>query len=264
MSAPPGSGTAVPLLSRRREGALLFQQVQHALPGVALFMHGLERLRREPHGWPLVLSVAEVVTSVLVFGFLARAMRRFRAARSAEAVDAHEVPTHAVRHHVDRVDLFLAAMLAVEVWSHWHETGHVRRPTLLLVPIMLAFGLLHGRIEAFSRRRRALRVGAEGLTIGGKLFTRFTASWAELDDVEIGPRRARLVRKDGRVREINLADLRNAADVRAVLEQARTRVTGATTPPAAASADPPASPAAPAATPLPASSHQSPGTRSPR
>ena len=256
------TGAAVPLLSKRRELAQFLQQLQHGLPSILLLTHGMDRLRHEPHGWPLALGVAEVAVSVLVLGAFVRAIRALRkphpAVVESPVVRPGDASAHHDRHHIDWVDLCLAGMLAVEVWAHWHESGHIKRPTLLLVPIMLALGLTHGRIEAFHRRRRALRIGDSGLTIGGKFFTRFTAAWEELSRIEIEPRRARLVRKDGRVRVINLADLKNEAEVRAALDSVRARLQARASPPAATSPDRPASRAAPDATTLPVSSRQSP------
>ena len=44
------SDVVVPIQSRRRERALLFQQLQHAVPALLLFPDGLQRLAGEPHG----------------------------------------------------------------------------------------------------------------------------------------------------------------------------------------------------------------------
>src|SRR6185295_1335564 len=81
-------------------------------------------------------------------------------------------------HQVDWIDLFLAMMLFIEVGAHWFETARLRRPTLVLAVVTLAVGLLHGRLTTFMAKRRALRVTDEGITVGGKLFGRFTAAWA--------------------------------------------------------------------------------------
>jgi hypothetical protein len=52
----------------------------------------------------------------------------------------------------------------------------VKRPTLLLAVVMMTIGLLHGRLAAWGQRRRALRLTASGLAIGGKLFGRSTSA----------------------------------------------------------------------------------------
>ena len=210
-------GPAIPLLSRRRDLGQLLQKVQHAVPAIPLLLHGLDRLRHDPHAWSLALGAAEVAAGGLVIGAFVRHARAMR--RGGEISHAAH---HA--HGVDWVDLLIGAMLAVEVWAHWHETGHVKRPIVVLAIVMIAIGLLHGRIAALAQRRNGLRVGDDGVSVGGKFFTRFTATWAELAAVEIEPRRARLVRRDGRVRTIDLADLRNAAEVREALEGARLRL----------------------------------------
>ena len=63
----------------------------------------------------------------------------------------------------------------------------------------------------------ALKIDDAGLAVGGPPFRNFTATWDQLAAVEIEPERARLVRKDGKARTFNFADLRNAADVREAL-----------------------------------------------
>ncbi len=211
----------VPLQSRRRDRALLLQKVQHVVPSLPLLNHGFERLGHDGHGWSIALGVSEIVSSVLVIGAFVRQIRAVRQAhghREAEAGGGHAT------HGIDWVDLLLGAMLAVEVWAHWHETGHIKRPTVLLAVVMVTIGLLHGRIAARVERRLSLRIHDAGVSVGGRFFRRFTATWAELTAVEIEPDQARIVRKDGRTKVLNLRDLRNAAGVREALEGVRLRL----------------------------------------
>ena len=91
-------------------------------------------------------------------------------------------------------------MLGVEVWAHWYESGHIKRPTVVMAVGIFVVGLLHGKIAARAGRRQALRIDDAGLAIGGRPFQNFTATWDELAAVDIEPERARLVRKDGKVR----------------------------------------------------------------
>jgi hypothetical protein len=207
---------AIPFQSKRRDVALLFQKVQHVIPAFPLLGHGLERLRHEAHGASLLLGAGEVVSSALVLGAFARHLRSMRAGATHGKRAAH--------HGVDWVDLCLGAMLAIEVWAHWHETGHVKRPLVLLSVAMLVLGLLHGRIAAFASRRQALTVDDTGVTISLRPFSRFTAAWDQLAVVDLDDHEARVVRKDGRATKIDFRDLRNAADVRAALERVRLRL----------------------------------------
>ena len=115
-------------------------------------------------------------------------------------------------------------MLAVEVWAHWHETGHIKRPTVFLATAMVVIGLLHGRIVAFAQGRRGLWIDDDGIRVGPRPFRHFTTTWAELAAIDLAPREARLVRRDGTTCVLELHDLRNAADVRAALEGARLRL----------------------------------------
>ena len=208
----------VPLQSRRRERAALLQKLQHVVPAATLLGQGLARLLHEPHGWSLALGAAELVISVVVvvaFGRQARTTWRGGHA-------PHGDP--GAGHAIDWVDVCLGVMLGVEVWAHWYETGHVKRPTVTLAVGMIVIGLLHGRIAAGGTRRRTLRVDEAGIDVGGRLFRRFRATWDQLAGIDIGSDRARLVRRDGRVRTIDLRDLHHSGEVRAALEEARLRL----------------------------------------
>jgi hypothetical protein len=229
----------VPIRSRKREFAQVMQKLQHVVPAAPLLFQGITRLQHEPHGWSLLLAVAEVGISALV---LAAFVRQLRAARSrADDADGHG---HHGAHGVDWIDLAIALMLGIEVWAHWYETGHIKRPTVVMAVAIFAIGLLHGRIAARAGRRLALKIDDVGVAIGGRPFQNFAATWAELADVVIDPKHARLVRRDGKTREINFQDLRNAADVRAALEGIRLRL--APPPEADTGADAAAAPVPPA------------------
>ena len=220
----------VPIQSRRRDLAILLPKLQHVLPAALLLYQGISRLMHERHGWSLLLAAAEVVVSVLVTGAF---LRQVRAARSTRAVDGHE--GHA-SHGVDWVDVLIGAMLGVEVWAHWHETGHIKRPTVLTAVFIFAVGLLHGQIAARAGRRQVLTIDDAGIAVGGRPFQKFRATWDELAAVEIEPATARLVRRDGKVRAFQFKDLRNAADVREALQGVKLRVTAIAEPAADAAA----------------------------
>jgi hypothetical protein len=188
------------------------------LPAAALLFQGVTRLRHEPHGWSLLLAAGEVAISVLVVGAFLGQLRASRRSHDADHGEAH------AGHGIDWVDLLIGAMLGVEVWAHWHETGHIKRPTVLTAAGIFVIGLLHGRIAARAGRRLALKIDDTGLAVGGRPFRNFTATWDELAAVEIEPARARLIRKDGKVRAFDFADLRNAGEVRAALQGVQLRV----------------------------------------
>jgi len=225
----------VPIRSRKREFAQVMQKLQHVVPAAPLLFQGVTRLQHEPHGWSLLLAVAEVGISVLVLGTF---VRQLRSTRSPDDDDHGHGG-----HGVDWIDVAIGVMLGIEVWAHWYETGHVKRPTVLMAVGIFVIGLLHGRIAARAGRRLALKIDDTGVAIGGRPFRNFTATWHELADVVIEPQRARLVRRDGKTREIDFQDLRNAADVRAALEGIRLRL--APPPDGEAGADTAAEPIAP-------------------
>jgi hypothetical protein len=207
----------VPIRSRKREFAQVMQKLQHVVPAAPLLFQGVTRLQHEPHGWSLLLAVAEVGISVLVLGAFVRQLRSTRN-RDDDHHDDHGA------HGVDWIDVAIGVMLGIEVWAHWYETDHVKRPTVLMAVAIFAIGLVHGRIAARAGRRLALKIDDTGVAIGGRPFQNFTATWGELADVVIEPQRGRLVRRDGKTRDINFQDLRNAADVRAALEGIRLRL----------------------------------------
>jgi len=208
----------VPILSRRRDLAQLIPKLQHVAPAALLLFQGVSRLQHERHGWSLLLAVAELSVSVLVVGAFVRQVRTARATHDVDHGDAH------ASHGVDWVDLLIGAMLGVEVWAHWHETGHIKRPTVLTAVGIFAVGLLHGKIAARAGRRLGLRIDDTGVAVGGRPFRNFRASWDELAAVEIEPEHARLVRKDGKARTFDFRDLRNAADVREALQGVKLRL----------------------------------------
>lgn len=210
---------AVPLVSRRRERVLLVQKLQHVLPGFVLLADGADALGRGASGFALGIAVAEVVTSLLVIVAFVRFLRAVRRARSDSAHSAH--------HGVDWVDVLLSGMLATEALAHWHDRGHLPRPTILLAAVLLVLGLFHGRLMAARMRRRALRVTEQGVTIGGRFFTTFRAPWPAIARIDIDASTARVVRRDGRERRLNLGDLKVEAEVRDALLQARAQLGGA-------------------------------------
>jgi hypothetical protein len=213
--------TEVLLHSRRRERALLAQKIQHAAPAFVLLFDGLQSLKAHAEWLSLVVAGAEILTSVLVLGSVARSMRNNLRAAADTAVHHH--------HGVDWIDLFLSAMLATEALAHWYETSHIRRPTLLLAITMLALGLSHGRLSARQMRRRGLLLTDDGISVGGRFFTRFTAPWDEIARIQIDDTHATIVKTDGVERRIDLADLRNRHEVALALQQAQRRLTDGAT-----------------------------------
>jgi len=135
-----------PERARRRASVRLFQKLQHAVPGFVLLSHGSAMLVNGAEGWHEVLAIAEVVTSLIVFAMLARALRALR-------VHFREGTVPHVHTGIDWVDIFLGAMLFTEVWSRYVETGHIARPTILLGFVMLFFGVFGGRFILWKQGR---------------------------------------------------------------------------------------------------------------
>lgn len=200
----------VPIRSRRRARGLLLQKLQHAAPSVVLLGDGLTRLGRGDTGAGFWLGLAEIAVGAVVIVSFIRSLRAAKHNASASHHGSHHGP--------DWLDLFLGAMLVVEAVVHQHETGHLPRPTVLMAAVMVVLGLAHGRIAAASERRRSLQVSDAGVTVGGRFFTRFAASWDQIADVRLNAREAAVVTKDGRTRRFDLADISNLHEVQPVLD----------------------------------------------
>lgn len=212
----------VPLTSRRFEWAQLIQKLQHVLPSFTLFSDGVRRVRADSHPFTMTLGAAELVTSALVIFAFVLALRRAR--RSAPKPHSlAPLPHHT--HRIDWVDVFLSGMLATEVVVHYHETGHIQRPTVLLAVVMLVFGLMHARLMARAIARRSMRVTDRGIVVPGRLFTRFTADYADLARIDVSEHQAVIARRDGRTKRINLASVLYPQAVRDALLAARAHLT---------------------------------------
>ncbi len=194
--------------------------MQHATPAVVLLFAGLNALAGGVHGFGLALAVVEIVSSVLLIGSFAHAVRTIRRRRNSEAPG----PAH---HGVDWIDIFTGGVLLVEAAERYHLTHHLPRPTIVLGCAMLALGLLHGRILHRAEKRLSLRLDEAGIYVGGKLFRSIHAPWDQVTAIEIGPRFAFLRFTGGRERKLDLADLEGASAVRAALEEARQRIAAA-------------------------------------
>jgi hypothetical protein len=206
----------VPLQSRRVKRALTVQKLNHAVPTVGLIFSGVQALQHGAEGFELLLAVVEIVTSAFLIVTLARSIR---AARAAAPPASHR--THA---HIDWVDIWAAGVLFAEAGERWHLRHHIARPIILNALLTLALGLAHGRMDAFRRRRRAMRLTADGIHIPGKPFRSFAAQWGEIAAVTMSDSAAEIRTRAGRLRRLDLADLENAAEVRVALKEAQRRV----------------------------------------
>jgi hypothetical protein len=201
----------VPLLSQRQERVQLLQKINHVIPAVGLVTAGAHALAEGARGGDLVLAVVEVGTTILLAASIVQTLR----ARRQPA--AH----HDKAHAIDWIDVWAAGVLFAEAAERWHVKHHIARPTMLTALVTLAFGLFHGRILAYGRRRRGLRITSDGVSVAGRPFRGFRARWPEIASITLSERFAEIRARTGRVRRIDLGDLHNADSVRAALEEAR-------------------------------------------
>ena len=208
----------VPLRSKRQERAVLFQKLQHAVPGAMLFFAGMRAIGEHATGGHLALAVFEIVSSVLLVGSVLVALQKAR----RPANHAH-VP-HLHHGGVDWIDIFTSLLLFAEAAEHWNLKHHVARPTLLMAFALLILGLFHGRIKRRAERRLTVRVQEDHLYIGGKPFRALHEKWADIAAINIDDRYATVRTRKGRTRRLDLSHLEGANHVRAAFEAARRRL----------------------------------------
>jgi len=175
----------------------------------------VQALKEGARGFDLALAIVEIGTSVLLVATIARSIR------GARKNGQRGLP-HA--HGIDWVDIWAAAVLFVEAAERWHLRHHMPRPLILTAFVTLGLGLFHGRITAFRRRRRSLRISAEGIYVSGRPFNTFTARWPDIAAIVVTERSAEIRTRHGRVRRLDLADLENADAIRAAFEDARAHI----------------------------------------
>jgi len=217
---------SVPLASanvRRVMTAQLIQKAQHGASSVPLLFDGIRRVTEvDWHDWTFWLGAGWLVTSVLVIGAFVLAVRAIRRATPEQTL---EDDTHG-HHGPDWLDIFLAAMLMVEVLVHHEETGRWRRPTFVLALTTLGFGIFHDRLRARMMKRRSLKISDDGVVVPGRFrfFGGFRASWGELDRIDVTPAAAAIVTRRGRTKRIEFATLLHGDEVRNALTVAQARL----------------------------------------
>jgi hypothetical protein len=207
------------LRSKRQKRAAAVQKLQHLVPAVILLGDGWSALARHAAGVEFAIALFEVVSGAL---FVFAAMRGIRGAVRG-ASRAHPHP-HAHRG-IDWTDVFAAAVVLAETIEHYHRTGHIVRPNVLMIATLLIMAVSHGRIMGFAERRRALRISDDGIKVGGRPFRRkFHARWNAIRTIAVTERFATIETTDGRSKRIDLQDLENGGDVRSALIGARARL----------------------------------------
>ena len=204
----------VPLHSRRLERAQLLQKINHAIPAAGLLVTGMQALAEGAGGIGLALAIVEIVTSAMLIVTFARGVRATR--RTGPREHSHS--------GVDWIDIWAAGVLFAEAAERWHLTHHLSRPTILTAMITLGLGLFHGRIAASSQRRRAVRITAEGIYVGARPFRGLNARWADVASISAAGQVAEVRTRGGRVRRVDLTDLRNAEEVRAAFAEGSRRL----------------------------------------
>lgn len=204
----------MPLLSRRQERGQFLQKMNHVVPAVGLLTAGVHALTEGARGLDLALAVVEIGTTLMLAASIVKTLRAMR----QPGTHSHDA------HGVDWIDIWSAGILFAEAAERWHVRHHIARPTILTALVTLAFGLFHGRLLAFARQKRGLRITEAGLSVSGRPFRRFRARWSEIASISLGEQSVEIRTRAGRLRRIDLADLRNAGSVRAALQDANQRL----------------------------------------
>jgi hypothetical protein len=210
----------IPLRSKRQRRGLAIQKLNHAVPAFGLLLAGTQALAGDGHGFGFYLGIVEIASAATLIVLTIRELRGALGSRPSGSVP------HTEHHGIDWVDIAAGSVLVTEALEHWHETGHVPRPTLLTAAATFALGLSHGRIRARAGSRRVLRVDAGGIAISGRLFKarRLQAVWRDLQSIEIGQRWAVVTTRAGQQRRLDLTDLETEGAVRCALAEARNRL----------------------------------------
>ena len=147
------------------------------------------------------------------------------AVRGIRGVVRERSAGHHPHHGIDWVDVFAAAVVLAETVERYHRTGHIVRPNILMILLLLTLGFFHDRVTAFAEHRRALRISDEGISVGGRPFRRsLRASWDGIRSIDVAGRYATIETKTGRTKRIDLSDLENDGPVRTALASARERL----------------------------------------
>lgn len=135
-----------PARARRRAVGKILQKVQHAVPGVVLFQHGVHALQEGAHGWHLALGLAELATSALVFGSLIVAIRQLRTQMRGGGVPH-------LHTGIDWTDIFLGLMLFTEAAAKYPVNHKIWSPTFLLACVMIVLGLWGGKLAEWKIKK---------------------------------------------------------------------------------------------------------------
>jgi hypothetical protein len=171
------------------------QMLNHALPGVVLFVTGLATLLGDDsnHTWNPWLNIfagsAVIATIVYEFKFVKQG-------------------THKL---VDWVDIFAGIVLNVEGINHLHP-GKWFQPGVLYILIGMATivkGILHSKVPQVRR----ITFDDKGFSAQSSLFRKLELRWENLSAGYIEGTKIRLATKDAKLHTINLRRVENKEEV---------------------------------------------------
>jgi len=190
--------------SKRVARMFRIQAAQHGVAGMLLFAGGIGGLQHS--GGELLLACFEIAAGGLLVAAVIRELRGKHALHLAR---------------MSWVDLFAAAALLAEGLRLSLEGSHYVQYGYYTVAAMIAArGLFISRLLA----RRRLVLDEAGLRVPSGPFRTLRARWRDLTNVEVAGERITVETSSGKRRGIDLADMRNGAEVRDALVDAIRRL----------------------------------------
>ena len=194
------SPETVVFTSRRIARMQRVQGARHVVIGLMLALSGLEAFQSGHHAtW---IDAVAIVSGALLVGAFVVEMRRSR---------SHAGHPH---HGIGWVDVFAAAVTAVEA-AHLFHKGKKALPFvyLLLAVILLALGLMHGRLQQLRR----LIADDDGFDIRLAPWRRIRKRWDDIADIVVSGAMVTVTDRQGRDTVIDLSDVPQADAVIATL-----------------------------------------------
>jgi hypothetical protein len=200
------------LEDRRFQLTDLAGQAQHVIGGLPLLALAVQKIAAMEADWPLaVLELLIALVLLLVFIRNLRSLLR--------KGKGHSAASHTV---IGWFDMAAGALLIFEAFHEHHTKAAYLRPPFFAGVVTIVVGLVHSRLQAFRRRRRYLKLDANGLECRPGPFRRFAFAWASLTSVEVSQEAAIFRRQNGQKKILRLSRYHNRDGIRdAVADQAR-------------------------------------------
>jgi hypothetical protein len=192
------------LEDRRVQLTDLVGETQHVIGGVPLLALAVQKIAAMEPDWPL--AVLELLIALLLLLVFIRDLRSLLRKGKGHSPASHTV--------IGWFDMAAGALLIFEAFHEHHTKAGYLRPSFFAGVVTVVVGLIHSRLQAFRRRRRYLKLDANGLECRPGPFRRFAFPWASLTAVEVSQETAIFRRKNGQERIFRLSRYDNRDGIR--------------------------------------------------